>query len=337
MPLRFGSRGEERAGLEGRVEVGVYLPFLDAPPRSGLSGWSPATGVRDETLRARQLAMEESLAARLPGVRISRVYFGNESCERRLPSRSAITAWLAAAADAKASVTLVLPPLGRSAFEAGMARAEMLDGAAGAEVVANDWGTVHALRARLPSVQVVLGRLTNKMIRDPRLADRFDSPEAPAAARDALCQSGVATPGYRRILERYGIHRREVDPVLQPVAHAEWRGGAERLSLHLPYLFVTCGRACIVGGRGRPRQDKFIPGGDCGFECRGEAIELDVPAGDARRTRLLALGNALYHPIPSKTASRHLDELAPARPVDRVVLLVPATEPRHGEDHGSDQ
>jgi hypothetical protein len=333
MPLRFRSRSAARAGAEGRVEVGAYLPFLDAPPQDGLSGWSPAGAIGDEALHARERGVEEALAARLPGAEIGRVYVGTETCDRRLPSRGELAAWTAAAKDAGVGLTLVLPPLGGRTIEAGVARAAALEAVAGAEVVANDWGTVHALRARLPSLPIVLGRLTNKMLRDPRLADRFDAPEAPAAARDALCQSGAATPGHRRLLERYGIRRREVDPVLQPIAEAEWRGCSESITVHLPYLFVTCGRACLVGGRGRERRDKFVPGGDCAFECRTEAIELEVPAGDGRSTRLLSLGNGLYHAVPPATASRHLEDLAPVRPVDRVVLLVPATEPAHGQDH----
>jgi hypothetical protein len=333
MPLRFRSGSAARGGIDGRIEVGAYLPFLDAPPRGGLAGWCPAAGIRDEALRARELAVEESLAARTPGAELVRLYVGSETCDRRLPSQRAMTAWRAAAQDAGVSLTLVLPPLGGRTLEAGVARAAALEGVAGAEVVANDWGTVHALRARVPSLPIVLGRLTNKMLRDPRLADRFDVPDAPAAARAALCQSGAATPGYRRLLERYGISRREIDPVLQPVAPAEWRGCSERLTLHLPYLFVTCGRACLVGGRGRDRREKFVPGGDCGFECLTDAIELEVPGGDGRSARLLALGNGLYHAVPAATASRHLEDLAPALPVDRVVLLVPATEPPHGQDH----
>lgn len=337
MPLRFGSRLAASAGVDGGVELGAYLPFLDAPPPGGLAGWSPAGAIRDEELRARELAAEEILAAHLPGAELTRAYVGSETCERRLPSRRTVAAWIAATRDAGVCFSLVLPPLGGGTLEAGVARAAALEGIAGAEVVANDWGTVHELRRRLPSVPVVLGRLTNKMLRDPRVADRFDAAEAPPAARAALCQSGAATRGYRRLLERYGISRREVDPVLQPVAPAEWHGGGERLTLHLPYLFVTCGRACLVGGRGRDRREKFVPGGGCEYECCTDAIELEVPAGDGRTTPLLALGNGLYHPVSAVIAARHVEGLAPALPVDRVVLLVPATEPPHGQDHRSDQ
>ncbi|HLN79444.1 MAG TPA: hypothetical protein VK185_00455, partial [Candidatus Bathyarchaeia archaeon] len=90
----------------------------------------------------------------------------------------AIGSWAAAARGANVALSLVLPPLSRD----GLAKAEgvvrALEGAEDSEVVAGDWGTVHRLRSRHPGLTIVLGRLTHKMLRDPRLADRFDSPLA---------------------------------------------------------------------------------------------------------------------------------------------------------------
>ncbi len=330
MALRFPAGAGARAGTAGAVEVGAYLPFLDAPPPDGLRGWAPADAIGEPALRAHQASLEEALGARVPGAALSRVYVGTECCERRLPSRRALAGWVRAAADAGVPVTLVLPPLGPGTLEAGLARAEQLSDAAGAEVVANDWGTVHALRSRLPTVTLCLGRLTQKIVRDPRLAPHFDAPDAPPAARDALCRSGESAPGWRRILARYGVARRETDPYLQPIADAEWEGRDERVSLHLPYLFVTAGRACVLGGLGRERRDKFVPGGDCGSECRTVAVELELSTGPGADgpVRLVSFGNALYHAVPRAVAERHLDAL-PARPrLDRLVVLVPVAEGR---------
>ena len=201
------------------VEVGIAFPFLAAPPVPVLRGEAPlSAGLREAALRAPHEALAEGLLRRLPGAAPARAYVGSETCERLVPSPDGLASWLFAAGEAGWAVSLVLPPLSRQ----------------DAEVVANDWGTVHAARTRFPGVPVVLGRLTHKMLRDPRLAEYFDSPEAPIAARAALCRSGELAPGFRALMQRYGIARREIDPFLQPLEEEEWQSRPERLSVHLP-------------------------------------------------------------------------------------------------------
>jgi len=166
------------------------------------------------------------------------------------------------------------------------------------------------------------------MLRDPRLAEYFDSPQAPAAARSALCRSGELAPGFRALMERYGIRRREIDPYLQPLEEREWDDRTEMLSVHFPYLFVTMGRACLLGAMHREAAGKFVPGAPCRAECRKYAVEflLPVPGESGAGKRLLNLGNAYYHAVPPSVAGRIMD-LLPSRPrVDRIVVTVPAVE-----------
>jgi hypothetical protein len=222
-------------------------------------------------------------------------------------------------------LSLVLPPLSRD----GLAKAEeavrALEGVEGLEVVAGDWGTVHRLRSRHPGLVIVLGRLTHKMLRDPRLAEYFDSPQAPAPARSALCRSGELAPGFRALMERYGIRRREVDPFLQPLEADEWGGRSEKLSVHFPYLFVTMGRACLLGSMHRGSAGKFLPGAPCGAECRKYAVEfrVPVPGGNGAEKNLLNLGNAYYHAVPSSVAGGILGRISSSPQVDRIVVTVP--------------
>ncbi len=311
------------------VEVGIAFPFLAAPPVPVLRGEAPLShGLRESALRAPHEALAGAVLRHLPGAAPSRVYVGSETCERLVPSPEGLGAWLSAAAESGWGVSLVLPPLGRQGQGRALACLPALARVPGAEVVANDWGTVHAARTRFPELPVVLGRLTHKMLRDPRLADYFDSPEAPLAARSALCGSGELAPGFRALVERYGIGRREIDPYLQPLEEREWEDGPGKLSVHLPYLFVTMGRSCLPGAMGRDRADKFVPGGPCGDECRRHAIEfrLPDPGGPGPGKSLLALGNALYHPVSPRVTERILGALPVHRRVDRVVVTLPVTE-----------
>jgi hypothetical protein len=305
------------------VEVGLSFPFLAAPPPAVLRGEASL----DETLRVAasgdaHTALAEGLLRLLPRAAPSRVYVGNETCERLLPTPRAIDSWVASAREGRLAISLVLPPLSRD----GLAKAEeavrALEGVEGSEIVANDWGTVHCLRSRHPGLAIVLGRLTHKMLRDPRLAEYFDSPQAPMAARSALCRSGELAPGFRTLMARYGIGRREIDPFLQPLEEAEWEGRGERLSVHLPYQFVTMGRGCLPAAMHAEEKGKFVAGGPCRTECAKYAVEfrVPVPGGNGAGRHLLSLGNALYHAVPPHVSERVLARLPSGGRVDRIIV-----------------
>lgn len=309
------------------VEVAVSFPFLAAPSPDllrgrtvlpeFLSGAGPSEG-RDPLVRA--------LAAHIPAAAPSRVYVGNETCEKLIPPLPALETWLAAAGACGWAVSLVLPPLGREGLEKAEACARLLVNVPGAEVVASDWGAVHRLRTRFPDLEIVLGRLTHKMLRDPRLADRFDCAAAPRGARAALCRSGEASAGFRALLSEYRIARREIDPYLQPLPEEEWEGRPESLSVYLPYLFVTMGRSCLLAAFGRNRENMFVPGAECLRECRRYAVEFQIPdvGGAGRGTRLVQLGNAVYHALPAPDIERVVARVARSGRADRIVVTIPA-------------
>jgi len=312
------------------VEVGLSFPFLAAPPPAVLRGEaSLEEAFRGAIPGDAHAALAEALLRYLPGAAPSRVYVGNETCERLLPTPRAIGSWVASAGEGRLALSLVLPPLSRD----GLAKAEeavrALEGVEGSEVVANDWGTVHRLRSRHPGLVIVLGRLTHKMLRDPRLAEHFDSPQAPMAARAALCGSGELAPGFRALMERYGIGRREIDPFLQPLEADEWENRTEKVSVHFPYLFVTMGRACLPGAMHGEPAEKFVPGAPCRTECRKYSVEfrLPVPGGNGAVKHLLNRGNAYYHPVAPSVTGRILGRLPSSRQVDRIVVTVPADGP----------
>jgi len=343
LQTKYDRAASPREGAGHGVEVGLSFPFLAAPPPAVLRGeasldetlreghgWPNAEAGRDAPASVASAGAHAALAAallrHLPGAAPSRVYVGNETCERLLPTPRAIDSWVASAREGRLALSLVLPPLSRD----GLAKAEeavrALEGVEESEVVANDWGTVHRLRSLHPGLAIVLGRLTHKMLRDPRLAEYFDSPQAPMAARAALCRSGELAPGFRSLMDRYGIGRREIDPFLQPLEEDEWENRSEKLSVHFPYLFVTMGRACLLGAMHQEPGEKFLPGAPCRSECRKHAVEfrLPVPGGNGAGKNLLNLGNAYYHAVPSSVTERILGLLPSRRQVDRIVVTVPA-------------
>lgn len=315
------------------VEVGISFPFLASPPPALFGGGSPlSAGLREPAVRMPHDALVDAILRRFPCAAPSRAYVGSETCGRLLPSAAALEAWLLAASEGGWEVSLVLPPLERESQERAQECLRVLSEMPDAEVVVNDWGTVHSVRKRFPGLTMVLGRLTLKTLRDPRLADHFDSPGAPPAARSALCSSGELAPGYRELMKRYGIGRREIDPFLQPLEDAEWEDRTEKLSVHLPYLFVTMGRSCLLGAMHREREDKFIAGAPCRSECRAYAIEFRFPdpAGNDEGKRLLELGNALYHAVPQPVLERILAHIPVRGKLDRIVLTLPVADGSRG-------
>jgi len=183
-------------------ELGAYLN-LDTT-RSGRLG-ELQTNARDATIAA------------FGPPRFTRLYYGVEFCERLVPAASQVRRAYEAATCRRLSFSLLTPYV----TDAGLGRLwplfewlAALDDSS-AEVVVNDWGVLHLLRRDFPRLRPVLGRLMNRMLRDPRIAGEFASPQAPAAALQVLRQSGVTAALFRRFLGQVGITMVEFDNLLQ--------------------------------------------------------------------------------------------------------------------------
>ena len=102
--------------------MGISFPFLAAPPPAVLRGEaSLEETLRDAVSRNAHPTLAEALLRHLPADRsVERVYIGNETCERLLPTPQAIGSWAAAARGGRVALSLVLPPLSRD----GLAKAE---------------------------------------------------------------------------------------------------------------------------------------------------------------------------------------------------------------------
>ena len=108
---RHHREASPREGAGHGVEVGLYFPFADGPggPSAEAGRDAPASTASaaplhavlrgevslDEALRGTasddaHAALAEALLRHLPGAAPSRVYVGNETCERLLPAPRAI-------------------------------------------------------------------------------------------------------------------------------------------------------------------------------------------------------------------------------------------------------
>lgn len=135
----------------------------------------------------------------------SRLYFGTEFCQRLLPTPDELDTVLDAAK--QLDFTLVTPYV----TDAGLERVQRLIDLMSirrqeAEVVFNDWGIFSFLKERYPSFEPVLGRLLNKMKRDPRLMTVLD--RIPENTLEYFIRgSNLSVPLFRSFLLANGVKR----------------------------------------------------------------------------------------------------------------------------------
>lgn len=197
-----------------------------------------------------------------------RLYFGQEFCERRAPSVSDVRRAYAAAASAGLAFSL----LTSYASDGGLDRLRpvlaWLSGLGDPriEVVANDWGVVRLVAREHAPLRLVLGRLMNRMLRDPRIVPGLVAARAPGEALSALRQPSLAAPVSRRLLAQFGVERVEFDNLIQGL-DTDFAAIGLGASVYVPYGYVVTGRACAIGSLNQPAADQFHAGAACRREC----------------------------------------------------------------------
>ncbi|HAK55488.1 MAG: hypothetical protein QF463_10920 [Vicinamibacterales bacterium] len=312
------------------------IEHLDLP---AVERSSPSSGSTDAVQRATRAVVDELFGP----IQVTRVYLGNEFCERLIPSAQLLERAHTAAAERGLALTLLTPYVtddGIDRLRPLLSRLEGLAGLApfapvagrgdGAEVVVNDWGVLRLLRREFPTLTPVLGRLLHKTLRDPLATAYYDGhPQLPPPAHAALRQSNLTVPAYRTFLDRFGIRMVEMDDV--GFGHAEGQARDVDLEplpvaagLHMPYGFVATGRVCLFASLGRPKAEKFIAARECALECQRHFAEFaanghpdaaPVPGGPVR---MFHRGNTVFY---SRAADRLRTTLADAesRGVERVI------------------
>ncbi len=173
----------------------------------------------------------------------SRLYFGAEFCEWRLPGPAGLKKALDFARSRGLKFTLVTPWV----TDAGLKKVRALlavlaeSGAHGAEAVVNDYGALAAVREEFPGVSPALGRLLVRQKRCPRIPGMFDGMSE--ACQEIYLHTGVEDPDTARFLRGWGIRRVELDNPAQGV-RADLRAVRLKGSIYAPYAYVTTTRHC---------------------------------------------------------------------------------------------
>jgi hypothetical protein len=170
-------------------------------------------------------------------------------------------------------------------------------------VTFNDWGVLHLLREAYPLSARKAGRLINRGLRDPRLAQ--DAPMRSFQAQDKGDR-------LRSLLLRFGVTGVETDPDLEGCYLEREASGLQR-TLHLPYVFAASGRNCLLKAEGKKADESFTKGLGlgCPAPCQERWLAVQRPDTDVPLWRA---GNTLFYEATESLAEAYLDRC------DRIVL-----------------
>ncbi len=240
--------------------------------------------------------------------RVSRVHFGNEFCERLLPSRAGLESAIKLISAAGVGFSLVAPMLTDDGLDTTQQLLEALPD--DSEVAANDWGLMRLVRRRFPGLRLSAGRLLCRMLKEPR---------APSAKYMELGGHGFMNPGFEGLLRSFGVSRLEID--VPPFATVEdLRAPNHRLSVHVPFGFTTVGRICRIGSLHQPPTRKFATGHNCARECLTYVTAMESPREPrGSDIRVFQRGNTIFYRHTPAMSAVVADAIV-AGIVDRVIV-----------------
>lgn len=278
-------------------------------------------GIQTGPLDSVQVESRKVIEELFGRIAFSRVYFGNEFCQHLIPSRDSLVRIYSAAEVMGLAFTFLTPYVTDEGIERLKPLFDFLaDGKGGPEVVVNDWGVLRLLRREFPTLTPVLGRLMNKMLRDP-LATAYYTfhPLTPKQTLSALRQSNLTVPIYQAFLKGSGIAMVEVDNVVQGI-DMNLKAMGLRGALYIPYGFVATGRICLFASLNQPKEKKFTVSTICSKECQRHSAECSYnePPFKGNPFVLLHRGNTVFYP-QGKNLLRSALLHAEAKGIERIV------------------
>ena len=197
----------------------------------------------------------------------SRLYFGNEFCENLIVSCKDLKQVLDFVERKNLDFTFVTPFVSNKGIEKLKQLLELIaDRKPDSEVVINDWGILHLVNTDFNFSKLILGRLLNKLKRDPRIMVCIK--KIPPSILDYLQKSNITTSIFQKLLQSNRIGRIEFDNILQGINLNTHHFNIKlEGSLYYPYVYVTTTRLCPTNAC--DQIDKPIPIiSSCNRECQ---------------------------------------------------------------------
>ncbi|OQA91560.1 MAG: hypothetical protein BWY26_00887 [Elusimicrobia bacterium ADurb.Bin231] len=222
---------------------------------------------------------------------ITRVYFGNEFCQRLIPSLEELKEARKIISEKKLAFTLVTPYVTDSGLEKIEPLLVYLSGLkeTGMEVVINDPGVLDMV-LEYKNLIPVMGRLKDPMKRMARFVHQL--PQLSPSQKDALSSTNISIEAYQKYLLDLGVERVEYDLVPQGIS-INFNTLPFRASFYYPWTYITTGRICEMGSLHQKDEDKFTLYNPCGKECQKYyASWLTEWPGSSNK--IFAFGNTIF-------------------------------------------
>jgi hypothetical protein len=219
----------------------------------------------------------------------SRLYFGNEFCERRIPSLASLEEVISYVKKYKLDLSLVTPYITNDGLVRLEALFELLKKKGiFCEVVFNDWGILNLINHRYPNFEPVLGRLLTRQKRGPniiRLLQRkrrkfftqdhwnpnlkliIIEKELPLGLDSYYKSSNAASvPIIHQFLLSQRIRRIELDNTQQGLLQELPRGKIST-SIYFPYIYISTTFFCPSAGCDSKKKS-FLKIKPCSRQCQ---------------------------------------------------------------------
>jgi len=199
----------------------------------------------------------------------TRLYFGNEFCQRLIPSLEDIRVIRDFISKYQMKFSFVTPYVTNDGILTLRPLLEhVIKNFPGAEIVVNDWGILRLIRREFNYPVLALGRLLTKQKRGPmnmNLKKRL-----PQTMLQHFQESNIDVPILGDFLVDNGIKRVELDNLLQGIIR---ENPSLEASLYFPFAYVTTTRFCLTASSGFRRKFlRSIP--YCNKECQKYSFRL---------------------------------------------------------------
>lgn len=214
------------------------------------------------------LFSDETRIAESKGGKFSRIYFGQEFCERLIPGIKELEKAIIFAEESGLAFTFVTPFVTEAGLESwGNLLEKLHELAPGSEVVFNDLGLFDLSKEKYGGFVNLLGRLLIKQKRGPRILRLMN--KAPEEMIGHFRRFNADYPQLARFYKELGFSRYELDNTLQGIE----RDSEVPASIYFPYLYVTTTRMCLVN-QCDSRTESMRAIFPCKQECRRMDFEI---------------------------------------------------------------
>ncbi|MBE6048016.1 MAG: hypothetical protein E7213_06390 [Clostridium sp.] len=215
----------------------------------------------------------------------NRIYFGEEFCQNRLQQPQDFELVQKAVKERGKKLTLVFPYLTDEGIEKLDEILKVINlNEKELEIVANDWGTVYHLRKLYKDINIIPGRLLNKIRRDPRIksAEKFLDEKTYNIFRS----SNLLTDSSLKFLKSQKVKAIEFD---YPMQGLNLKDTDLSYYVHFPIGYISTGRHCIFN------PSVFKSGHD--YKCNAKLCEKVTlkEENSAFSTRVYQKGNTVFY------------------------------------------